>query len=178
MRFGKWKVWSAHGSVPWIIYKKNGSPKNGNVNPRSVRKGNLEGPLKRLMNIRVLQNVSNLLTGWENVSFWRRTLLLGVGWLVLVKNITQEAAESQHTETHTYTKAVERKFFWQQLYIYWGFDNLEIKKVSGEDTSSGWRKTYRRSPSVTACRKKRQREARRELRESRNGSKDLWLETE
>ena len=39
--------------------------------------------------------------------------------------------------------------------------NLEIKIVSGEKTHSRWRKTYRRSPSVTACRKTIQREGKR-----------------
>jgi hypothetical protein len=34
-------------------------------------------------------------------------------------------------------------------------DNLE----TGEKISSEWRKTYRRSPSVTPCREMRQREA-------------------
>jgi len=44
--------------------------------------------------------------------------------------------------------------------------------VAGENTSSGCRKTYWRSPTVTSCRKTRQSEARWEQRGSRKGRMD------
>jgi len=34
------------------------------------------------------------------------------------------------------------KFLLQQLNVSWFWVNLEIKMVTGEKTSSGWRKTY------------------------------------
>jgi len=40
------------------------------------------------------------------------------------------------------------------------WENLEKIMATGENIPSGWWKIFRRSPLVTACRKKRQREAR------------------
>jgi len=56
--------------------------------------------------------------------------------------------------------------------------NLGKITTTGENISSGLWKTCGRSPSVTAFNKMRQREARWQVRDSRNGMKGLWCEME
>jgi len=50
--------------------------------------------------------------------------------------------------------------------------------VAGENTSSGWRKTYWRSSSGTLCRKTIEKEANWEWKGNKTGSMELWCEWE
>ena len=171
MRFGKWKKMRSQRSRPCIILKW--TSRNMMAKPL-CGSGQWE-----VRGFDIYLWAFGCYVTWEISWLTGKVLVFkneSTPWSTIVGYLRKdECLKKDQYVTHSFLKwnSTDSSYIHLEAWV-----NLEIMMVDGENTSSGWRKTYWSSPSITTCRKTRQREASWELRGSMNGSNGLWRETE